>query len=53
MTKKAHKVSVGHEALTLFRNRTFPDRKKESNRKECRKKIRITNGNPESLVSLH
>ncbi len=38
--KKALKVSVGHEAVTLFRNRTFVDRKKESNRKEGRKKIR-------------
>jgi len=38
--KKVLRVSVGHEAVTLFRNRTFVDRKKESNKKECRKKIR-------------
>lgn len=40
MVKKLLKVSVGHEVVTLFRNRTFLDKKKESKKKQCRKKTR-------------
>ena len=40
MLKKVIKVSAGHEVVTLFRNRTFLDKKKESKKKEYRKKTR-------------